>query len=315
MPPKSIIIDCDPGQDDAVMLLLALASPEELKICGISTVAGNVPLELTQRNARVICELAGRSDVSVYAGCKRPLVRPPITAEKIHGNTGIDGFNVFEPTVSLEEIHGVDFIIDTLMAAADGEITLVLTGPHTNVAVAMVKEPGIVPKIAQIVIMGGALRERGNTQPSAEFNILADPHSAHVVFSSGCHIVAIGLDVTHKTVATPERMKMFEHIPGKIGQAVHSMLTFYDRKDPEKYGSSGSPLHDPCTIAYLLEPQLFTTKFVNVEIEIQSELTMGETVVDFWGVTGRRPNIHWAHQIDHDQFYSLLVRRIAQLPG
>lgn len=315
MPTKPIIIDCDPGQDDAVMLLLALASPEELKICGISTVAGNVPLELTQRNARIICELAGRSDVSVYAGCQRPLVRSPITAEKIHGNSGIDGFNVFEPTVPLEELHGVDFIINTLMESADGEITLVLTGPHTNVAVAMVKEPGIIPKIAQIVLMGGALREGGNTQPSAEFNILADPHSAHVVFGSGCRIVAIGLDVTHKTVATPERMKMIERIPGKIGQAVHNMLTFYDRKHPEKYGSSGSPLHDPCTVAYLLKPQLFTSKFVNVEIEIQSELTMGETVVDFWGVTGRSPNIHWAYQIDHDQFYSLLLNRIARLPG
>jgi purine nucleosidase len=315
MAPKPIIIDCDPGQDDAVMLLLALASPAELDVLGISTVAGNVPLALTQRNARIVCELAGRPEIEVYTGCPRPLVRPLITAEEVHGKTGIDGIEIYEPAMPLGDGHGVDFIVDTLMAAGDGEITLVPTGPLTNVAVAMVKEPRILPKIAEIVLMGGALREGGNTQPSAEFNILVDPHAAHVVFGCGRPLVVMGLDVTHQAMTTPEGVAAIGAIPGRVGRAVHDLLKSYDRHDLDKYGAVGGPLHDPLTIAYLLAPGLFTAKHVNVEIEIHSELTMGQTVVDFWAVTDRAPNASWVHRIDADGFFALLTERLRRLPG
>ena len=314
MPAIPLIIDCDPGQDDAVMLLLALASPDALDIRGVTTVAGNVPLALTGRNARLICELAGRREVSVYAGCPRPLVREPITAEAVHGATGIDGFDIHEPAQPLAAGHAVDFIVDTLLAAPDDSLTLVPTGPLTNIAMAMVKEPGIVPKIREIVLMGGAMREGGNTTPAAEFNVLADPHAAHVVFRSGRPIVVMGLDVTHQALTTPARLDAIRGIGNAAGRAVAAMLSFYSRHDVGKYGSPGAPLHDPCTIAYLLDPKLFQGKAVNVEIEIGSDLTMGASVVDFWGVSGRPANATWMHTIDADGFYALLSERLGRLP-
>ena len=314
MPAKPIIIDCDPGQDDAVMLLLALASPEALDIRGITAVAGNVPLALTARNARLICELAGRAEVEVYAGCPRPLVREPITAEAVHGATGIDGFDMHEPSRPLAPGHAVDFLVDTLMAAAEDSLTLVPTGPLTNVAMAMVKEPRIVPKIREIVLMGGAMREGGNTTPAAEFNVLVDPHAAHVVFRSGCPIVVMGLDVTHQALTTPARLEAIRALGNQAGTAVAAMLSFYSRHDVDKYGEPGAPLHDPCTIAYLLQPELFQGKPVNVEIEIGSDLTMGASVVDFWGVSGRPANSTWMHAIDAEGFYALLTERLGRLP-
>lgn len=310
---RPIIIDCDPGQDDAVMLLLALAAPEELDVLGITAVAGNVPLHLTQRNARLMCELAGRTEVPVFAGCARPMVRDLITAEAVHGKTGIDGFEIYEPEMPLQGRHGVDFIVETLMAAGDGAITLVPTGPLTNIAMAFVKEPRVVGKVREIVLMGGAMRESGNTSASAEFNILVDPHAAHVVFRCGRPITVMGLDVTHKALTTPERLRAFKALGTLVGRTIHAMLEFYDRHDMEKYGTAGGPLHDPHTIAFLLKPELFKAKRVNVEVEIHSELTMGETAVDFWGVTGRPANADWVHAIDADGFYALLLERIARL--
>ena len=314
MPAKPIIIDCDPGQDDAVMLLLALASPEALDIRGVTAVAGNVPLALTARNARLICELAGRAEVNVYAGCPRPLVREPITAEEVHGTTGIDGFDIHQPERPLAPGHAVDFLVDTLMAAAEDSLTLVPTGPLTNVAMAMVKEPRIVPNIREIVLMGGAMREGGNTTPAAEFNVVVDPHAAHVVFRSGRPITIMGLDVTHQALTTPARLEAIRAIGNRAGDAVAAMLSFYSRHDVAKYGTPGGPLHDPCTIAYLLRPELFQGKPVNVEIEIGSDLTMGASVVDFWGVSGRPANATWMHAIDADGFYALLTERLARLP-
>lgn len=311
---KPILIDCDPGQDDAVMLLLAIGAPEELDILGITTVAGNVPLALTERNARLMCEFAGRADLKVFAGCARPMVRDLITAEEVHGRTGIDGFDVYDPKMPLQKQHAVDFIVDTLMGAGDDSITLVPTGPLTNVAMAMVKEPAIVPKIHEIVLMGGAMREGGNTSPSAEFNILVDPHAAHVVFRCGRPITVMGLDLTHQALTTPQRSTAIGDIGNKTGTVVQRMLEFYNRHDIEKYGSEGGPLHDPCTIGYLLRPDLFQGKNVNVEVEIHAEMTMGATVVDFWDVTDRAPNANWIHKIDDAGFYDLLVERLARLP-
>lgn len=310
--PRTLIIDCDPGQDDAIMLLLALASREELSIAGITTVAGNVPLALTQRNARLICDLAGRDDVKVYAGCPRPMVRELITAEYVHGASGIDGMEIREPRLPLERQHAVEFIATTLMAAADDSITLVPTGPLTNIAMAMVEQPAILRKIREIVLMGGAMREGGNTTPSAEFNILVDPHAAHVVFQCGRPIVAMGLDVTHQVLATEKRVERIAALGHDVARATCGMLRAFNRFDSTKYGVEGAPLHDPCTIAWLLKPQLFQIKACNVAVEIHSELTLGHTAVDFWNVSGRPVNARWAHAVDADGFYDLLTELLAR---
>ena len=308
---RKIIIDCDPGQDDAVALLLAIASPDELDLLGITTVAGNVPLEPTQRNARMMCDIAGRQDVPVHAGCAAPMVRQLVTAEAIHGETGINGIDVFEPETPLQSGHAVDFIIDTLLNAEDASVTLVPTGPLTNIATAIEKEPAILPKIDQIVIMGGAMREGGNRTPSAEFNILVDPDAADIVLRCGRPITQMGLDVTHQVLSTRERVERIKALGNSVADATAGMLSFFDRFDTKKYTSKGAPLHDPCTIAWLLKPELFTGKDCNVSVETQSELTLGHTAVDFWHVTDRPINVHWVYEVDADGFYDLLIERLA----
>ena len=312
MQASKIIIDCDPGQDDAVNLLLALSSPDELDVLGITTVAGNVPLALTQRNARIVCEIAGRNDARVFAGCERPMVRRLVTAENVHGNTGIDGVDVFEPALALQSLHAVDFIIDMLRTEPAETVTLVPTGPLTNIAMAFVKAPDIVPRVARIVLMGGAMREAGNHSPSAEFNILVDPHAAHVVFDCGRPIVAMGLDVTHQVLATAERIERIRALDNGPALATAGMLGFFNRHDTAKYKILGAPLHDPCTVAWLLQPSLFEGKDCNISVDIHSELTMGNTAVDFWHVTERPHNAHWVHGVDADGFYVLLTDRLAR---
>ncbi len=312
MKAKKIIIDCDPGQDDAICLLLAMASPDDFDILGITAVAGNVPLDLTQRNSRIICELARRADIDVYAGCADPMVRDLITAENVHGNTGIDGIDIYEPAHPLQSQHAVDFIIESLHAEEEGTVTLVPTGPLTNIATAFDKDPSIVPKVENIVLMGGAMREGGNHSPSAEFNILVDPQAAKVVFECGRPLTVLGLDVTHQVLATRERVARIRNIGSEAAIATANMLDFFNRHDTKKYDSLGSPLHDPCTIAYMLRPDLFTSKQCNISIETQSELTMGNTAVDFWHVTDRPSNANWVYGIDADGFYELLTERLAR---
>ncbi len=311
MAPRPIIIDTDPGQDDAIAILLALASPE-LEVLGITAVAGNVPLALTESNARRLCELASRPDLKVFAGCSRPLVRPLSTAEEVHGKTGLDGSGLPAPSMPLQAQHGVDWIIETLLAAAD-PVTLCTLGPLTNVAMAMVKEPRIVPGIAEIVMMGGGFFEGGNTTPAAEFNIYVDPHAAHVVFTSGCRLILLPLDVTHKALTTPGRLQRFARVGTPVGDACHGMLSFYARHDVAKYGTPGGPLHDPCVIAYLLEPDMLSGKEVSVEVETGAEKTLGMTVVDWWGVTGKPPNCTVIDNIDDERFYDLLIERLSRL--
>ena len=306
---RKIIIDCDPGQDDAVALFLAFASPE-FDILGITTVGGNVPLELTHRNARMMCDIA-RSDVSVYAGCDKPMRQPLRTAEYIHGKTGIDGIDVFEPQTPLQDKHGVDFIVETLLTAEDNSITLVPTGPLTNIGTAINREPAILQKIERIVLMGGAMREGGNRTPSAEFNILVDPDAADIVIRCGRPIVQMGLDVTHQVLSTKERVERIEALDNPVAQATAGMIGFFERYDMSKYSAPGAPLHDPCTVAWLIEPELFTGKDCNVAIETQSELTLGHTAVDFWHVTERPKNVHWVYEVDSDGFYDLLTKRLA----
>ncbi len=314
MAKRKIILDCDPGQDDAINLLLAFAAKEELEVLGVTAVAGNVPLALTQRNARIICDLAGRSDLGVYAGCSRPLVRPLITAESVHGSTGIDGIEVIEPSRPLEPGHAVDFIIQSVLGTEGGPVTLVPTGPLTNIAMAIVKEPSFLDNVEQIVLMGGAMREGGNFSPSAEFNMLVDPHAAHVVFESGCPIITFGLDVTHQLLATPARVQRIREVGNRASRGAADMLEFFNRHDTEKYGSEGAPLHDPCTVAYLLRPELFELKDCHIAVEIHSELSWGHTAVDFWSVTGKKANASWAHGVDADGFFDLLTEYLARLP-
>ena len=312
MAARKIIIDCDPGQDDAVALFLALASRDELDLLGITTVAGNVPLDLTQRNARMMCDIAGRMDVRVFAGCNRPLRVELETAEYIHGKTGIDGVDVFEPDTPLSDGHAVSFIVDTLMSAGDASITLVPTGPLTNIATALEREPAIAERIERIVLMGGAMRESGNRSPSAEFNMLVDPHAADIVYGCGRPIVAMGLDVTHQVLSTRERVARIAALGNPVASATADMLSFFHRYDTKKYGSEGAPLHDPCTIAWLLEPGLFSGKPCNVSIETESPLTRGHTAVDFWHVTDRPVNAEWIHSVDADGFYALLTERLGR---
>lgn len=305
-------MDCDPGQDDAVALLLAFASPEDVEVLGITTVGGNVPLALTQRNARMICDLAEGKDTPVFAGCDRPLERPLRTAEAIHGNTGIDGIDVFEPQTPLKDRHAVEFIVETLLAAEDASITLVPTGPLTNIATAIQEEPAVLPKIERIVLMGGAMREGGNRTPSAEFNILVDPHAADIVLRCGRPITQMGLDVTHQVLSTVDRVERIRALGNPVADATAGMLSFFERFDMQKYQSKGAPLHDPCTVAWLIRPELFQGRECNVSVETESELTMGHTAVDFWHVTDRPINVTWIHAVDADGFYDLLIERLAR---
>jgi inosine-uridine nucleoside N-ribohydrolase len=312
--PRPIIIDTDPGQDDAVAILLALASPAELEVLGLVAVAGNVPLALTQRNARIVCELAGRSEMPVYAGCARPLHRDLVTAEYIHGKTGLDGPVLPEPTMPLQPQHGVDYLIETLRRAEPGGITLCTLGPLTNIGMALVKAPDIVPRVRELVMMGGAYFEVGNTTPAAEFNIYVDPHAADLVLRSGIPVTIISLDVSHKALTTKPRIARFRALGTRCGRAVAEMLEFFERHDVEKYGADGGPLHDPGVIAYLLEPDLYSGRHVNVAIETGSPLTLGMTVADWWRVTDRPLNAHFMNDVDADGFYDLLTDRIATLP-
>ena len=311
--PRKIIIDTDPGQDDAVAILLALASPEAIEVLGITAVAGNVPLPLTQKNARIICELAGRADVKVYAGLAAPLKRKLVTAEHVHGKTGLDGPVLADPVMALQPGHAVDFIIETLRAEAAGTVTLCPLGPLTNIAAAFLKAPDIVGRVQQIVLMGGAYFEVGNITPAAEFNIYVDPEAADIVFKSGVDLVVMPLDVTHKVLTTKARVAAFRALGSEPGRMVAEWTDFFERFDKQKYGSDGAPLHDPCVIAYLLDPSLFTGRRINVEIETGSELTMGMTVADWWGVTDRAANALFIGNVDADGFYALLTERIGRL--
>jgi purine nucleosidase len=308
-----IIIDTDPGQDDAVAILLALASPDEITVLGITTVAGNVPLALTEKNARIICELAGRPDIAVFAGCDRPLVQPLVTAEHVHGKTGLDGIALPDPTMPLQAAHAVDFIIDTLRAEPSGSVTLCPLGPLTNIATAFTRAPDIMARVKEIVLMGGAYFEVGNITPAAEFNIYVDPEAAEIVFQSGVPLVVMPLDVTHKVLTTRPRIDAIRAIGSPVAHAVASWTDFFERFDMAKYGAEGAPLHDPCVIAYLLAPGLFTGRHINVEIETTSALTRGMTVADWWGVTKRPKNAMFMGDVDAAGFYDLLTGRLARL--
>ena len=313
MEKRAVIFDTDPGQDDAVAILTALASPE-LDVLGICTVAGNIPLDLTTKNALKLVELAGRTDVPVHAGCDRPLGRALVTAEHVHGETGLDGPDLPEPTTKPGAAHGTDFLIETVRARDPGTVTLLALGPLTNVALAFAKAPDIVSRLAGLVLMGGGCFEGGNITPAAEFNVYVDPEAAAMVFRSGVKITVLSLDVTNHMRSTKQRIDAFRALGNKAGVAVAAMLSFSERFDVEKYQSEGAPLHDPCVTAFVLDPSIFEGRQINVEIETGSLLTRGMTVADYWGVTDRVKNAFWVRSGDSDRFYALLTERIARLP-
>jgi purine nucleosidase len=310
--PRKIIIDTDPGQDDAAAIMLALGSPE-LDILGITTVAGNVPLALTSRNARIILEFCARPDVKVFAGADKPVARPLITAEHVHGKTGLDGPELHDPQMPLQQQHAVDFIIETLKREPAGTVTLCTLGPLTNIATALEKAPEIAERVRELVMMGGGFFEGGNITPAAEFNIYVDPEAAAAVFKSGIPIVMMPLDVTHKVLTLKSRVAKLREIGSRPAIALVEMLDFFERFDIEKYGSDGGPLHDPTVIAYLLKPELFAGRDCNVEVETASPLTVGMTVVDWWQVTGRKHNARVMKDVDADGFFALLTERVCRL--
>lgn len=310
---QSIIIDTDPGQDDAVALLLAAASPE-LELLGVTTVAGNVPLALTTRNARVVLELAGRRDVPVCAGADRPLDVELVTAEHVHGQTGLDGVVLPEPSLPVDPRHAVDFIVQTLRDREAGSVTLCPLGPLTNIALALRQAPDIAPRIRRIVLMGGGFFEGGNVTPAAEFNLYVDPQAAHEVFTSGVPITMAPLDVTHEVLTTAQRIAAIRALPNRVGPIVAAWMEFFERYDEEKYGQDGGPLHDPCVIAWLLSPDIFSSRDCNVRIEVASPLTRGMSVIDWWQVTGLPVNAQVLRHADADAFFALLTERLARLP-
>ena len=307
-----LIIDTDPGQDDAVALLLAAASPE-LELLGVTTVAGNVPLALTTLNARKVLELAGRLDVPVCAGADRPLDVPLVTAEHVHGDNGLNGVDLPEPTLPLDPRHAADFIVQTLREREAGTVTLCPLGPLTNIALALRRAPDIAGRIRRIVLMGGGFFEGGNVTPAAEFNIYVDPQAAHEVFSSGVPITMAPLDVTHEVLTTAARIAAIRALGNRVGRAVAAWMEFFERYDEQKYGQDGGPLHDPCVIAWLLQPGLFSSRDCNVRIETASELTRGMTVIDWWAVTGLPANAQVLRHVDADGFFALLTERLSRL--
>ena len=310
---RPIIFDTDPGQDDAIAILAALATPE-LEVLGVTAVAGNVPLELTARNARIICELAGRPDVPVFAGCDRPLRRELVTAEHVHGKTGIDGADLSDPAAALQPQHAVDWMIETLMAAGEREITICPVGPMTNVATVLEAAPEAARHIREIVCMGGGFFGGGNTTPTAEFNVFVDPDAAQIVLHCGAPVTMLPLDVTHKALMTDAWVNQVRALGTRTGMAAAGMLDFYERFDVDKYGTTGGPLHDPNVIAYLLRPDLYRGRHCNVEVETDSPLTLGMTVVDWWNVTDRPANCQFITEVDSDGFYELLLTLLARLP-
>lgn len=302
MEKTKIILDCDPGHDDAVAITLA-ANSDKIDLLGITVVAGNQTLEKTQINARNVCQWLG-VDVPVYAGCGQPMVREKMIAGDIHGETGLDGPVFPPPTKELEKEHAVNFIIKTLMES-DGDITMVTTGPMTNLAMAMRMEPAIIPKIKQIVLMGGAYTN-GNVTPAAEFNIIADADAAYVCFTSGRPITMMGLDVTRKVLCYPEIVDRMEKIGNKASKLFADLMRFFCKTQKEVFGWEGGPLHDPVTIAWLLDPSVVTLKPMHVDIDIRSVQSYGRTNCDFFGYGGQEPTANVAIDIDAAKFWDIV---------
>ncbi len=310
---KKIIIDTDPGQDDALAIMTAFGS-ESLNVLGITCVAGNVPLNLTTKNALKICELTGKEEIPVFRGCEKPLERTLVTAEHVHGKTGLDGIELRLKNKKIEKDKASDFIVKTLLESDENKITLCALGPLTNIATAILREPKIVVHIEEIILMGGGFFEGGNITPAAEFNIYVDPEAAKIVLSSGVKIAMLPLDVTHKTLVDREFLRKLRSSGKNSAIEAAKLLDFFERYDIQKYGSQGGPLHDPNVIVYLLNPEIYKGKLVNVEVEIKSDLTRGMTVVDWWGVTSRPKNVYYINEVNSRDFFNQVLTNVLNLP-
>lgn len=305
---RSLILDTDPGQDDAIALFLALGS-EELVVDAVTTVAGNVPQPLVTENALGLLTLAGREDVPVYRGCERPMLRDLYTAEYVHGPTGVDGATLPLPSGRAEAEHAVDAIIERCVESENATVTLCPIGPLTNIAMAIVKAPAIIPKIREIVWMGGAFEESGNTTSLAEFNAYVDPHAAHVVFTCGAPLTIFPLDVTHKALMLPAHVEALEAIGSPVATAAAGMIRFYEQYDVDRYDLPGAPLHDPCVIAYLVEPSIFNGHTAHIAIDHSNEASIGTTCE----VAGEASTAMVMTDIDADRFFSLVIERVGAL--
>jgi inosine-uridine nucleoside N-ribohydrolase len=304
-----VILDCDPGHDDAIALLLALASPE-LELLGVTTVAGNQTLERTTANAIRVLDHIGRDDVAVIAGAGRPLLREPSVAANVHGETGLDGPDLPPPSRSPAAEHAIDWMAATL-TSAPGRVTLVPTGPLTNVALLLARYPEVVSRIERVVLMGGAIGE-GNVTPAAEFNIWSDPEAAARVFTSGLDLTMAGLDVTHKALMTQGHADRLA-ATGRAGQLVADLYAHYSQFHQRIYGWQGSPVHDAVAVAHLIDATLLETRHCGVVVDTGPELSRGRTYVDLWGRAGWERNCHVATGIDAERFLGLLIERIGAL--
>lgn len=308
--PRRIILDTDPGQDDALALYLAIASPEEIELVSVVSVAGNVPQPLVTTNALALLELAGRTDIPVYRGCELPLIRKQYTAEYVHGDTGIDGADIPAASQAVQPQHGVDHIIEVCLAGDEGSITLCPVGPLTNIGMAIAKERSIIPKIREILWMGGAFDEPGNTTTLAEFNAFVDPDAAAIVFNSGIPMTIFPLDVTHKAILPPAAVDQLRAVDSAVTTACAGMIDFYGVYDIKKYGWIGAAMHDPTVIAYLIDPTLFTGKRLSVAIDHSDEASLGNT---YERTDGSEPNATVMFDIDAERFFKLVVERWSRL--
>jgi purine nucleosidase len=305
-----VIIDTDPGNDDAIGILLAIASPE-IELLGIAAVAGNVPVETTSRNARMVCEIAGEEHIPVYNGEERPLKNPHVTGEDAHGRTGLEGVEIFEPKIPAESKHAVDWIVDTVLSN-ESKVSICAMGPLTNMARAFEREPRLPQAIRELVVMGGSKFQGGNVTPMAEFNFFVDPHAADMVFRSGVPITLAPLDVTFQARMEEEWIDRIGDL-GRIGQFARNILRPSYRFNHSRYGGKYVPLHDPFTVAYLVDPSLFKKRKVHVAIETESPLCMGASSIDWWNVTGNEPNCDVLSEVDANGYFELIYQRLKSL--
>jgi purine nucleosidase len=307
-----MLIDTDPGQDDAIAILLALAERERLDLLGITTVAGNAPVDFTTANALRILELAGRTEIRVFPGASRPLLRPLVTSQFASGPDDLEGAGLPPPSTPPAGRHAVNFLIETLRSAKDHSITICAVAPLTNLALVFAQAPELVAKIERIVLMGGA-RDLGNITPAAEFNFYVDPHAAQIVLAVGAPIVMFGLHATHQAMSTPERVARIAALNTGAARSVVGMIGRPRRGGRARFGADGHPLHDLCTVAYLLWPELFRSRACYVTVETTSEETMGRSTIDWWGSTERKANAEVIEHIDAEGLFDRMTQSLAKL--
>lgn len=308
---RKILLDCDPGHDDAVAMMLAWGNPS-IELLGVTTVGGNQTLDKVTRNALSVATVVGMHDVPIAAGCRLPLVRPVEIAPDVHGDSGLDGVELPEPAVELDPRHGVDLIIETIMSNEPGTVTLVPTGPLTNIAMAARKEPRIVERVQEVVLMGGGYHV-GNWSPVAEFNIKVDPEAAHIVFNEKWPIVMVGLDLTHQALATDEVAERIAAVPGSVSQFTLGLFTFFRKAYQDAQGFEFPPVHDPCTLAYLIDPTIVETVKVPLDVELNGSLTTGMTVADFRAPAPEDCHTKVATRLDAPRFWGLVVDAIDRI--